>query len=115
MTNSRAVNSKVYLFSCTAHSLSVKINLSSSGDTLSIISIVGLKAAGAERARRLHSQEPDKSLLLFFFLFKKGETKDRITKTESQNRKKTAAALSRSFKAALFSSYMKGFDVFLHF
>lgn len=34
MTNSRAVNAKVYLFSCTAHSLSAKINLPSSGDTV---------------------------------------------------------------------------------
>lgn len=54
MTNSRAVNSKVYLFSCTAHSLSVKINLSGSGDTVSIISIVGLRAALTQSAARIH-------------------------------------------------------------
>lgn len=33
-TNNKALNSKVSLFSCTAHSLSFKIYLSSSGDTV---------------------------------------------------------------------------------
>lgn len=59
MTNSRALNSKVYLLGRAAHSLSAEINLSGlffSRDSVSIISIAWL-------------QEESRSLNFFFLFF----------------------------------------------
>lgn len=89
MTNSRAVNSKVYLFSCTAHSLSAKINLSGSVDTVSIISIVGLRAVGVGRAQPGFTRAWQKFIFFLSKWYQRQSNKER--KPE-----KIAAMFSRS-------------------